>query len=73
MNATFDVTIEIDGKKVATNFGMKEGATNMDINLLSQILKVVTDTEKKIKTQVDKYYGIAQEIPAAEGQEQQED
>ena len=52
---------------------MKEGATNMDINLLSQILKVVTDTEKKIKTQVDKYYGIAQEIPAAEGQEQQED
>lgn len=59
MNATFDVTIKIDNRNVETNFGMKEGAQDMDVNLLGQVLKVITDTQKKVKTMVDRYYGVA--------------
>lgn len=59
MNATFDVTIKIDNRNVETSFGMKEGAQDMDVNLLGQVLKVITDTQKKVKTMVDRYYGVA--------------
>lgn len=66
MNVTFDITIKIDNRNVETAFGMQEGAKDMDVNLLGQVLKIITDTQKKIKTQVDRYYGVTPEAPAQE-------
>ena len=67
MNASFDVTIKIDNRNVETSIGMKEGAQDMDVNLLGQVLKIITDTQKKVKTQVDRYYGVSTtDAPAQE-------
>lgn len=74
MNATFDVTIKIDERNVSANFGIKEGAADLDVNLFGQILKVITDIEKKIKRQVDTFYSMTPEnIPVDDQKEQQED
>ena len=39
MKATFDVTIKIDGRCVEAAFGMKDGAEDMDVNVLQIVLK----------------------------------
>lgn len=57
MKATFDVTIKIDGRCVEAAFGMKDGAEDMDVNVLQIVLKTITDAQKRIKNQVDKFFG----------------
>ena len=58
MKATFDVTIKIDGRSVEAAFGMKDGAEDMDVNVLQIVLKTITDAQKRIKNQVDKFFGV---------------
>ena len=72
MNASFDVTIKIENRSVETAFGMQEGAKNMDVNLLGQVLKIITDSQKKIKNMVDRYYGAAPETSETAGEGESE-
>ena len=36
---------------------MKDGAEDMDVNVLQIVLKTITDAQKRIKNQVDKFFG----------------
>lgn len=66
MKATFDITIRIDGRKVETAFGMKDGADDVNVNVLQVILKTIQDAQKKISTQVDKFYGVKTSVEEPE-------
>ena len=65
MEAIFQVKVKVHDRNVDTAFGMEEGAKDVDINLLGEILKIFTGDQKKIKNIIDKYYG-EKNIPADE-------
>ena len=65
MDAIFQVTVKVHDRNVETTFGMQEGAKDVDITLLGEILKIFTGDQKKIKNLIDKYYG-EDNIPADE-------
>ena len=66
MKATFDITIRIDGRKVEAAFGMKDGADDVNVNVLQVILKTIQDAQKKISTQIDKFYGVKTSVEEPE-------
>lgn len=66
MKATFDVTIKIDNRNVETSFGMKEGAQDVDANLTGLVLKIITNAQKELKEQFDRYYGVTTDAPSQE-------
>lgn len=68
MEAIFQVTVKVHDRNVDTTFGMEEGAKDVELNLLGEILKIFTADQKKIKNLIDKYYG-EENIPADEKSE----
>lgn len=70
MNATFNIKVSIDSKNVTTSFG-SEKIEDMDTTLLASVLKVFSDVQNRVKSQVTKFYGIQKEQPEnADSQEQ---
>ena len=66
MKATFDVTIKIDNRNVEISFGMKDGAQDVDTNLTGLVLKIITNAQKELKEQFDRYYGVTTDAPSQE-------
>ena len=55
MEATFDVTVKIDGRKVETIFSMRDGVENMDVEIIDKVTKAATNFACTLKR------GISQE------------
>ena len=60
MNATFNIKVNIDSNNVSTSFSSEKNE-DMDITLLTSVLKVFSDVQNRVKAQVAKYYGISKE------------
>lgn len=61
MNAEFFIKVKIEDGKVNTTFHSEKN-DDIDISLLSGILKVFMDTQNKVKTQVAKHKCMQQDI-----------
>ena len=60
MNETFNIKVIIDSNHVTTSFS-SENNKDMDIALLTSILKIFSDVQNKLKSQVTKYYSMPKE------------
>lgn len=56
MKAVFTIKVTLENRNVETNFGTQEAMEDLDLLLLQNILKVLSDVPKKVKQQVDRYY-----------------
>ena len=56
MKAVFTIKVILENRNVETNFGTQEAMEDLDLLLLQNILKVLSDVPKKVKQQVDRYY-----------------
>ena len=57
MKATLNIQVTIDNRNVTTKLGMGEGMDDMEITLMQNVLKVMSDVQKKVKKEVDRFYG----------------
>ena len=69
MNATFNIKVNIDSNNVSTSFSSEKNE-DMDITLLTSVLKVFSDVQNRVKAQVAKYYGISKEQPETPANEE---
>ena len=69
MNATFNIKVNIDSNNVSTSFSSEKNE-DMDITLLTSVLKVFSDVQNRVKAQVSKYYGISKEQPETTANEE---
>jgi hypothetical protein len=58
MKAVFTIKVTLENRNVETNFGTQEAMEDLDLLLLQNILKVLSDVPKKVKQQVDRYYAM---------------
>ena len=58
MKAVFTIKVTLENRNVETNFGTQEAMEDLDLLLLQNILKVLSDVQKKVKQQVDRYYAM---------------
>lgn len=56
MKATFNFKVSLDERNVNVCFGMEEGAKDLNIDLVSRLLKIFADVEKKVNAQVDNFF-----------------
>lgn len=52
MEATFDVTVKIDGRKVDIIFSMRDGVEDMDIEVIDKVTKAATNFTSMIKRRI---------------------
>lgn len=52
MNATFDVTVKIDGATAETIFSMRDGVEDMDIDIVDKVSKAATNFARTIKRRI---------------------
>lgn len=57
MNATFNFKVTIEGGSVGTKVNTSE-INDLDLKLLQTISKIMEDAEKRVKNQLNKYYGM---------------
>lgn len=60
MEMTFNFKIKIKDNEVTTSLDMSEGTAGVDINLLMQIVRIMNDSQKKVKANMDKFFGNEQ-------------
>ena len=58
MIANFTIKVTLENRNVETNFGTQEAMEDLDLLLLQNILKVLSDVPKKVKQQVVRYYSM---------------
>lgn len=57
MKAVFNIKLTVDGRDVVTKVGVAEGLDDMEITLLQNVLRSIADTQKRVKQQIDRFYG----------------
>lgn len=60
MNAIFTIKVSIDPNNVTTSFGT-EKIEDMDTTLFASVMKMFSDLQNKLKTQVAKFYVATKE------------
>lgn len=60
MEMTFNFKIKIKDNEVTTSLDMSEGTAGVDINLLMQIVRIMNDSQKRVKANMDKFFGNEQ-------------
>ncbi len=61
MKAILNIQVVIDNRNVVTKLGMGEGMDDVEITLMQNVLKIMSDVQKKVKQQVDRFYGDSED------------